>query len=166
MPFRFARHITFLLSSSSSSFRRVQNEQTDQIAYRLPLHERMMCAAAAGIVCWMVIFPVDSLRSRLYAQATTTTGAVSQAHGPSSHLQPQQQQQQPSGSQATSSSTTSSTSPRMSSSWHMVQRVYREHGLRGFYRGVTITVLRAGPVAAAVLPMYDLTLDYLSQQSE
>ncbi len=41
----------------------------------------------------------------------------------------------------------------------MAQAVYRE---RALYRGFSVTVLRAGPVAAMVLPVYDLALEYLS----
>jgi len=36
------------------------------------------------------------------------------------------------------------------------------HAERAFYRGFGITVLRAGPVAAIVLPVYDLVLEKLS----
>jgi hypothetical protein len=36
------------------------------------------------------------------------------------------------------------------------------HGEKAFYRGFWLTVLRAGPVAAAVLPVYDLVLEKLS----
>mmetsp|Transcript_7842 Transcript_7842/g.16156 ORF Transcript_7842/g.16156 Transcript_7842/m.16156 type:complete len:405 (-) Transcript_7842:729-1943(-) len=36
---------------------------------------------------------------------------------------------------------------------------------RAFYRGFSISILRAGPVAAAVLPVYDLTLEWLSSSS-
>lgn len=33
---------------------------------------------------------------------------------------------------------------------------------RAFYRGFSISILRAGPVAASVLPVYDLTLEWFS----
>ena len=81
------------------------------------LHERMLCAAFAGISCWAVIYPFDVLRSRLYYQE----GRVS-----------------------------------------TVDMIKRVHAEKAFYRGFTLTVLRAGPVAAAVLPVYDLVLERLS----
>jgi len=34
---------------------------------------------------------------------------------------------------------------------------------QAFYRGFSISILRAGPVAASVLPVYDLTLEWLSK---
>jgi len=45
----------------------------------------------------------------------------------------------------------------------MATLMYRENGIRTFYRGYVVTVLRAGPVAAAVLPIYDTCLETLSE---
>jgi solute carrier family 25 carnitine/acylcarnitine transporter 20/29 len=45
---------------------------------------------------------------------------------------------------------------------HMAAHMYQQAGWRAFYRGFGVTVLRAGPVAAAVLPVYDVTLETLS----
>lgn len=49
-----------------------------------------------------------------------------------------------------------------SSAMHMATSMYREAGWRSFYRGFGVTLLRAGPVAAFVLPIYDFALDKLS----
>mmetsp|Transcript_30105 Transcript_30105/g.33375 ORF Transcript_30105/g.33375 Transcript_30105/m.33375 type:complete len:124 (+) Transcript_30105:1-372(+) len=88
---------------------------------KVKLHERMLCAAFAGIVCWASIFPLDSLRSRLYNQ----TSGKKQSLG----------------------------------TIEMAQLMYKEGS---FFRGFWVTVFRAGPVAAAVLPVYDLVLEQLS----
>ena len=93
----------------------------------ISLVERMGCAASSGILCWSVIFPIDAIRSRLFAQSSASV------------LQGQ------------------SVSIR-----RMAQSIYAQRGLRGFFRGYSVTVMRAGPVAAAVLPIYDMTLEYLS----
>jgi hypothetical protein len=45
------------------------------------------------------------------------------------------------------------------STMEMVRTIHSE---KAFYRGFALTVLRAGPVAAAVLPVYDLVLENLS----
>lgn len=45
--------------------------------------------------------------------------------------------------------------------WHMGKDMWKKEGIRSFFRGFGVTILRAGPVAAAVLPMYDLVLDWL-----
>jgi solute carrier family 25 carnitine/acylcarnitine transporter 20/29 len=48
-------------------------------------------------------------------------------------------------------------------SWEMAKNMYREqNSMRPFFRGFGVTVVRAGPVAAAVLPIYDTTLEWLS----
>lgn len=51
------------------------------------------------------------------------------------------------------------------SCWEMAEEMYKTGGLRSFYRGFVVTVIRAGPVAAAVLPMYDKASEFLNQYS-
>lgn len=51
------------------------------------------------------------------------------------------------------------------SCWGMAEEMYRTGGVRSFYRGFVVTVIRAGPVAAAVLPMYDKASEFLNQHS-
>ena len=82
---------------------------------------RMTSAAAAGISCWAVLYPLDALRSRLYASSAAGLDVTA---------------------------------------GEMARIMHAENGWRSFYRGFTITTLRAGPVAAAILPVYDLVLDY------
>jgi hypothetical protein len=87
----------------------------------------MVCAATSGILCWAIIFPLDSLRSRTYAVVAKTAST-----GP----------QPPRG---------------------ILLDTFRTMRYeRSFYRGFWVTAFRAGPVAAAVLPVYDLTLECLS----
>jgi solute carrier family 25 carnitine/acylcarnitine transporter 20/29 len=49
------------------------------------------------------------------------------------------------------------------STWSMMQQMYFENDKRFniFFRGYGVTILRAGPVAAVVLPVYDKTLEWL-----
>ena len=100
--------------------------RTDAVDLVPTLPERMTSAAASGIVCWSLIFPLDALRCRLYAQ-TAKLG-----------------------------------DPQLSTI-EMAKHMYRS-GWKTFYRGFGVTVLRAGPVAAAVLPCYDCAHDFLSQR--
>ena len=48
------------------------------------------------------------------------------------------------------------------SSFDMAMHMYATAGWRSFYRGFGVTLLRAGPVAALVLPIYDVALERLS----
>lgn len=50
---------------------------------------------------------------------------------------------------------------KYSSVWHCVRCTWQEGGFRAFYRGLSYTILRAGPVAATILPIYDVTKAYL-----
>jgi len=90
----------------------------------ITIQERCFCAAAAGVVSWSVIFPLDALRARLYSQTI---------HGMSQ------------------------------SPIELAKSVYQQHGsISPFYRGFGVTLLRAGPVAAAVLPVYDGVLAWFN----
>jgi len=46
----------------------------------------------------------------------------------------------------------------------MATTMYREHGIGGFTRGFGLTVLRAGPVASVVLPIFDYTFAFLEER--
>ena len=105
-----------------------QQQQQQGLRPTVSLTERMAAAAFAGVCCWTVIFPLDSLRNRLYSQTITAA-------------------------------TTSATPSPPLSTWNMAKAMYHE---RALYRGFSLTILRAGPVAAVVLPVYDLVLESLS----
>lgn len=99
-------------------------EKDGSSSNNMSLTGRMLSAGAAGISCWVVCYPLDALRSRLYA----TSGAGLNV-----------------------------------SARRMTTIMLQENGWRSFYRGFAITTLRAGPVAAAILPVYDWVLDQLNQ---
>lgn len=96
-------------------------KKEEGIQVNLTLGDRMKSGAIAGMLCWALIFPVDTLRSRIYSQS----------------------------------------GPERLSTIEMARTIGREGA---FYRGFWVTILRAGPVAAAVLPVYDLTLEKLSSR--
>lgn len=99
----------------------------------LSLGERMACAGTAGVACWSIIFPLDALKSRIYASTLTANAA--------------------------NLTTTKS-------SWQMAVSIVRnEQSFRPLYRGFGVTILRAGPVASAVLPLYDSVLERLNSSS-
>lgn len=103
----------------------------------LSLQERMACAAASGILCWSTFFPLDALRSRMYHEASRQSKLKANA----------------------AMMKDSNTKTKTNSILETVRAMRKE---RAFYRGFSISILRAGPVAAAVLPVYDLTLEWLS----
>lgn len=49
--------------------------------------------------------------------------------------------------------------------FQLAKKMVKEQGFSSLYRGVGITVARAGPVAAAVLPVYDCVLSWLLSSS-
>eukprot|EP01059_Diplonema_ambulator_P012703 TRINITY_DN23134_c0_g1_i1.p1 TRINITY_DN23134_c0_g1~~TRINITY_DN23134_c0_g1_i1.p1 ORF type:complete len:279 (+),score=46.74 TRINITY_DN23134_c0_g1_i1:67-903(+) len=52
---------------------------------------------------------------------------------------------------------------RFSSSLECSKHLFTEGGILRFYRGFTYTIIRAGPVAASLLPTYDVTLQLLTR---
>jgi Mitochondrial carrier protein len=97
---------------------------------KISLSIRMVSAACAGIAGNAVVYPMDVIRCRFYAQ---TNVPVEQ---------------------------------RSKNMRQLIQTIYHQErrggSMRGFYRGFGVTLLRAGPVAAAVLPIYDITLETLN----
>jgi hypothetical protein len=85
--------------------------------------QRLAAGAGAGMSSWLVIYPADVIRSRLFALRPGMGRSVSLVA--------------------------------------CVQQVYHEHGLRGFFKGLNLTMLTAGPIAAVVLPTYDFIFDFL-----
>lgn len=94
----------------------------------LSLPERMLCAGLAGMASCVAVYPFDTLKSRIYAAASSRMMALP--------LMQQLPLQMPAWEPTTSS-------------------------IRSLYRGFGVTILRSGPVAAAVLPLYDITVEYL-----
>eukprot|EP00560_Eucampia_antarctica_P001954 CAMPEP_0197831940 /NCGR_PEP_ID=MMETSP1437-20131217/12861_1 /TAXON_ID=49252 ORGANISM="Eucampia antarctica, Strain CCMP1452" /NCGR_SAMPLE_ID=MMETSP1437 /ASSEMBLY_ACC=CAM_ASM_001096 /LENGTH=264 /DNA_ID=CAMNT_0043435093 /DNA_START=219 /DNA_END=1016 /DNA_ORIENTATION=- len=119
--------------------KRYLSKQSHNDGKPITLTQRALCAATSGTLCWALIFPVDVIRSRIYAQSIS-----------SSHRQNNNKHNQPQGI------------------WNLVKTMYRQGGnsLAPFYRGFWVTVARAGPVAAAVLPIYDLTLESLQLRQQ
>jgi hypothetical protein len=109
--------------SMTGSYDNIHSSSSSSSTTTISLPYRMLCAAASGITCWSVIFPMDVIRCQLLAAVPT--------HAPTAG--------------------------------QIARSIYQQHGgVRGFYRGFSVTVLRAGPVAAVVLPVYDMALEALS----
>lgn len=51
------------------------------------------------------------------------------------------------------------------STWHCIRETWKEGGIRGFFRGLSYTLIRAGPVAATILPIYDIIKAILDENS-
>jgi len=58
-----------------------------------------------------------------------------------------------------------SASGRQMNALQAIREMHAEQGWRSFFKGYNITMLRAGPVAAFILPVYDIVLDQLNKLS-
>lgn len=101
-------------------------QDTNNHKTELSLPQRMLCAGLSNTVAWLLIFPADVLRCRLYA---------------------------------------SSSDAKKLSTFAMAKQIFHQSGLRPFYRGLGVTILRAAPVSAAVLPIYDQAHAWLTKSA-
>lgn len=53
---------------------------------------------------------------------------------------------------------------RFTSTLHCIQQTWAEGGIKSLYRGLGYTLVRAGPVAASILPIYDVAKAYIDQE--
>jgi len=108
----------------------------------LPMWCHLLGGAAAGVMYWTVIFPVDTVKSILQTQNITNPAS-------------------------TTTTTTTTTSPfaaaktnHMSFQQALLQ-IYQQRGFRGLYRGWGATALRAAPADAVLFAGYEQTLRFL-----
>ena len=115
-----------------------------------PLAFRVVCGMFAGCCGWMSIYPLDVLRSRIMgAVASPPSGAASM-------VAPRA---------ATSSSMSAAPHGIIDMVVAATRETYANGGIRGFYRGIGFTLLRAAPVAGVVLPVYDAGLAWLARSN-
>jgi hypothetical protein len=114
------------VEAAAFSQQQQQQQQQQQPAAKPSLALRLPAAAASGGLMWLVLAPIDVLRSQyLRAVADGAGGPPSTVRGTAAAL-------------------------------------YSSQGLRGFYRGLSVTLVRAVPVACTVLPLNDVLHEVLA----
>lgn len=97
----------------TSSFLKSYRRQTV-----VPAHDLMFSGACAGMAYNLVLFPADSIKSRMQ------TDSISDGH-------------------------------KSRGFWEVGKEMWKYGGIRVFYRGCLITVLRAAPASAVIFWMYE-----------
>ena len=133
----------------------------------VPLWVRSCAGAGANLICWGVMYPVDLVRCTLQAvpasmpamapmtalsTAPTTAPTTASTTAPATAL-------------TTAPATAMPESGRrvVAGALECARRLHAEGGVRRFYRGFWPTMLRAGPVAGAIMPTFELTLAWLER---
>jgi hypothetical protein len=143
----------YMIMSNRNRSRNKDDDDNDSNEGSLSMAQRMGAASVAGMASWSIIYPWDVIRCRMYAlQASAGTASANANTIHKSHLSMTRvisQMYQSSGTTTSGGGTTNKLS-----------------SFRPFFRGFGITVLRAGPVAAVVLPVYDVTLEWLNNNHQ
>ena len=152
-----------------------------------PLALRVLSGMFAGVCGWISIYPLDVLRSRIMSVVpplTSNTGAgadgavggtgakaVAKAPVTAARTAPPAAGARSAAVHGTPVATllplAPTSSPTATSSLYemvsmAVKETYANGGVRGFFRGITFTLLRAAPVAGVVLPVYDASKAWLA----
>lgn len=104
---------------------------------------RILAAGISGIFSWLPVFPLDVVRSRMQAD----TGTYVTNHSNSNH----------------GVAVDRIKVYKYKSSWDCGIQVYQQGGLRAFTRGLGYTLMRAFPVAATMLTVYEVARIQLAQ---
>lgn len=127
----------------------------------LPVQAHMTAGAAAGVMYWAAIFPIDTVKSVLQ---TTTSAAVATTTLPADTKNNH-------GAITTPTTTTQvmtvshhhhNNSP--SSFAQVLKQMYQQQGIRGLYRGFGVTALRAAPANAVLFAGYEQTVQFLKKE--
>lgn len=103
---------------------------------QLPMWCRMMAASIAGTLSWALIYPADVVKSRIQMAIPVVDSSV----------------------------LVGGFVP-IPTARAVLKMVYSEGGLRGLYRGLSLTLLRAAPISAIGLPLYEMCRNFISVNS-
>ena len=91
---------------------------------------RMVAASVSGTISWALIYPLDVVKSRI--QMAHPSAATAATSHPPAHLCMKD----------------------------IICSIYKEAGLKGMYRGISFTLLRAAPISSIGLPLYELCRNF------
>lgn len=131
-------------SSSTSANARTAIMEGGEVSMR----HKMLAAGFAGSFTWFALFPIDVIKTRVQAQICGPSGFH--------HLR----RILLLGSSSGSTSNNSDSSSKWSVRYNMIGKM---QVVRQLYRGCFYAVVRAAPVAASILPMYDFLNEALLQ---
>ena len=115
---------------------------------QLPIFQQLLAGAAAGVSYNFLFYPADTIKSRMQTEDTTTHSTRSTTK-PSPLASSQHQQASSTPSKPVVAAATKQTFASTG------RALWREQGLRGFYKGCGITVLRSAPSSAFIFAIYE-----------
>lgn len=129
---------------NKSQFWRKSTTRTQDEA--LSLWQRMVAGGASGFIGWLLIYPMDVIKTRMMSQRQYDVIQKMKEVRSSG-------QEAPKGSPLLYETTLD-----------CIKKSYQNEGPSVFFRGIGITLLRSVPVAVAVLPTYDFCMEFFTKQ--
>jgi len=108
----------------------------------------LLCGGIAGVVTWASIFPLDVIKTRLQAQPISVSGETTCLLPSENHTTARRAPTEP--------------IPRLGS-LDIAKQVYREGGIKLFFRGLTVCSIRAFIVNAVQWAVYEWVMRELRQ---
>lgn len=108
-------------------------EGASRLRYEAP--KILLCGGIAGVATWASVFPLDVIKTRVQTQAWHSLSG-------------------------TACSTVGSSQPlaTRAGAWQVTRDIYRNHGVRAFFRGFTVCCIRAFIVNAAQWAVYEWSM--------
>ena len=109
------------------------------------IYQQLLGGAMAGMSYNFICFPADTIKSRMQTEqpALSSSSSSSSSSSPSSSLHHHHHHHHSAGDM------------ERKSFRHVAGALYRQQGLRGFYVGCGITVLRSAPSSALIFTLYE-----------
>jgi len=140
----------------------------------LPSYAILTCTAISKLSATLITYPHEVLRTRLqiarrrshsqYPPYRLHQSPMRQASSLSQAIPPSTAPAEPSGPGRPLSPPPPPRKPR--GTWEMASKIYREGGLRGFYKGLTINLVRTIPNSAVTLLTYELVIRVMNAKTE
>ena len=102
----------------------------------------------AGVSSWLIVYPFDVIRSRLQLDNGIPVETNSSTTATSPNINQNNATHQP---------TKTVLKFRYKGSYDCIVQSIKEGGVKSLFRGLSYSILRAGPVAATVLPLYEIS---------
>lgn len=127
-----------------------------------PIYMNVACGAASGLCAATALYPNDTVRRRMQVQHKATKAIAKAAAAAAASASTTPAAAGAAAETATANANSGASSRVYSSGLDCYRSLYREQGLRIFYRGLSANLARAAPSAALQFTSFELIKKYFA----